>query len=208
MKKGFTLIELLVVIAIIALLSSVVLASLSSARVKSRDARRIADLKQIQLALEMFYDDKGEYPGVNGTGAGINCITYATNSRGSLDCSGYRVSNVTGATNQTWDEFETDLRPYMARTPKDPINTPACGPWTIGTTCYAYAYGNPGKLTKPTYDLVARLESSDNPLICSKQNYRYGYGIGNPAGTNVPLYPTGSPWCGPEHPQLYDVSPN
>lgn len=58
MKKGrgFTLIELLVVIAIIGILSSVVLASLNSARKKGRDARRIADLKQIQLALELYYD--------------------------------------------------------------------------------------------------------------------------------------------------------
>lgn len=55
-NKGFTLIELLVVIAIIGILASVVLASLSSARRKSRDARRIADIKQIQLALELYFD--------------------------------------------------------------------------------------------------------------------------------------------------------
>ena len=61
-QKGFTLIELLVVIAIIGVLSSVVLASLNTARQKSRDARRIADLKQIQLALELFYDASRSYP--------------------------------------------------------------------------------------------------------------------------------------------------
>ena len=55
-NKGFTLIELLVVIAIIGILSSVVLASLNSARKKGRDARRVADLKQLQLALELSYD--------------------------------------------------------------------------------------------------------------------------------------------------------
>jgi len=61
-KRGFTLIELLVVIAIIGILSSVVLASLNSARQKSRDARRIGDVKQVQLALEMYYDSNNGYP--------------------------------------------------------------------------------------------------------------------------------------------------
>ncbi len=61
-RRGFTLIELLVVIAIIGILSSVVLASLNSARQKGRDARRIADIKQLQLALELYYDAEGSYP--------------------------------------------------------------------------------------------------------------------------------------------------
>lgn len=62
-SRGFTLIELLVVIAIIGILSSVVLASLNGARKKGRDARRISDVKQIQLALEMYYDsNSSEYP--------------------------------------------------------------------------------------------------------------------------------------------------
>lgn len=61
-NKGFTLIELLVVIAIIGLLSSIVLASLSSARGKARDSRRLSDMRQIQIALDMYYFDKNQYP--------------------------------------------------------------------------------------------------------------------------------------------------
>ena len=61
-KRGFTLIELLVVIAIIGILSSVVLASLNDARQKSRDTKRIADVKQLQLALELFFDANSSYP--------------------------------------------------------------------------------------------------------------------------------------------------
>lgn len=63
-QKGFTLIELLVVIAIIGILSSVVLASLNSAREKARDAKRISDMKQIQIALELYYDINGIYPNI------------------------------------------------------------------------------------------------------------------------------------------------
>ncbi len=62
-SRGFTLIELLVVIAIIGILSSVVLASLNSARTKARDTRRVADLKQIQIAMELYADaNSGVYP--------------------------------------------------------------------------------------------------------------------------------------------------
>jgi general secretion pathway protein G len=61
-QKGFTLIELLVVIAIIGILSSVVLASLNTAREKSRDARRVADIKQLQVALEFYFDENAGYP--------------------------------------------------------------------------------------------------------------------------------------------------
>ena len=60
--RGFTLIELLVVIAIIGILASIILASLSTAQAKGRDARRVSDIKQIQLALELYYDANGTYP--------------------------------------------------------------------------------------------------------------------------------------------------
>jgi prepilin-type N-terminal cleavage/methylation domain-containing protein len=59
---GFTLIELLVVIAIIAILSTVVMAGLNSARQKGRDAKRLSDIKQVQAALELFFDTCGGYP--------------------------------------------------------------------------------------------------------------------------------------------------
>jgi len=61
-KKGFTLIELLVVVAIIGLLSTLSILSLNTARARARDAKRVADVKQIQTALEMYYNDASNYP--------------------------------------------------------------------------------------------------------------------------------------------------
>ena len=63
-KKGFTLIELLVVIAIIGLLSALSILALGSARARARDAKRVADVKQMQTALEMYYNDMNDYPAV------------------------------------------------------------------------------------------------------------------------------------------------
>lgn len=60
-KKGFTLIELMVVIAIIGILSSVVLASLNDARASARDSVRRTELRQIQIAMEYYYNEYGTY---------------------------------------------------------------------------------------------------------------------------------------------------
>ena len=61
-KKGFTLIELLVVIAIIGLLATLAVVALQNARQKSRDAKRVADIKQVQTALDLYYADQNGYP--------------------------------------------------------------------------------------------------------------------------------------------------
>ena len=61
-KKGFTLIELLVVISIISLLSSVVFASVNSARAKARTAKARADLNEFRKAITLLEDDTAQSP--------------------------------------------------------------------------------------------------------------------------------------------------
>ncbi len=111
-KKGFTLIELLVVIAIIGLLSTLAVVALSSARLKSRDAKRVSDLKQMQTALELYFTDQNAYPSQNGTlGAG----NWAC-----LNSAGWQATNC--------------ANPYMARVPGDPGTGSYV--YSVGTSTY------------------------------------------------------------------------
>ncbi len=81
-KKGFTLIELLVVIAIIGVLSSVVLASLNTARSKGNDAGVKANLNTIVTQAALYLSENSNVYGVfnNGSGAADACPTTGTGS--------------------------------------------------------------------------------------------------------------------------------
>ena len=70
-KKGFTLIELLVVIAIIGILSSIVLASLNTARAKGSDAAIKSSINNMRAQAALFYDGTG----AQSYGANGNCTT-------------------------------------------------------------------------------------------------------------------------------------
>ena len=60
--KGFTLIELLITISIMGLLAAIIMPNLSTAQQKARNAQRMSDLKEIQIALEAYYAENGVYP--------------------------------------------------------------------------------------------------------------------------------------------------
>lgn len=74
-NKGFTLIELLVVITIIALLTGFIMSSMSQSRMRARDAKRISDISQIQLAIEQYFDRCQQYPTSIYNDSSNNCPT-------------------------------------------------------------------------------------------------------------------------------------
>jgi prepilin-type N-terminal cleavage/methylation domain-containing protein len=98
-RQGFTLIELLVVVAIIGLLATLSIVALNNARARARDARRVADVKQIQTALELYYNDQGSYP----TG---NIISLGTIASGTVYMSKVPLSPkpIDGSCG-TWTEY-------------------------------------------------------------------------------------------------------
>jgi type IV pilus assembly protein PilA len=62
MKKGFSLAELLVVLGIIGLLAAIVLPNIATINARSRDSKRIADISQMRLALEHYFNVYDKYP--------------------------------------------------------------------------------------------------------------------------------------------------
>jgi len=133
-KKGFTLIELLVVIAIIGLLATLAVVALQNARQKSRDAKRMSDMKQLQTALDLYFADQGAYPApaVDPNELGVDSVVLCDTA------AGFQADD-TGCTTT-----------YMDRVPADP-----------GTGAYMYSqtatdnYGITFSLEGPTGGLAA-----------------------------------------------------
>jgi len=116
-KKAFTLIELLVVIAIIGLLAAMAVVALSNARMKARDARRVADVRQMQTALEMYNLDNNSYPDAGYAWSSV--ATYCLSSNG-------------------WTSATCGTTTYMAIAPTAP--TPATdGSCTATDNSYSYS---------------------------------------------------------------------
>ncbi len=133
MKKGFTLVELLVVIAIIGILSTLSVVSLNSARAKSRDARRLSDIKQIRTALDMYYDASSTYPTTSCTSTPLG-----TGNCACLTSVGWTNTSTTNCTGTI----------FMQKVPSDPLSS--------GT----YVYTSSGQSYEIVYKLEANSGNS------------------------------------------------
>ena len=125
-RGGFTLIELLVVIAIISLLSSIVFAGVSQARIRERDSQRIQDLRQVQLALEVYKANNSRYPPSPFfvITSGLSCWDCSSVGQ---DASMFHDSTKLGIGGPT----NSGISPYLQKRPSDPL-TPNGGYVDVG----------------------------------------------------------------------------
>lgn len=146
-SQGFTILELMVVMAIIGILAALSIVSFQSSQIKARDSERKSNLKQIGLALETYYNDKGQYP-TNSVDYKMNaCVSEATCDWGDqwVDENGtvYMVEIPADRTGGLTYFYESDGRSYQlyARLENDLDNevpTSSGDPANYGISCGDY----------------------------------------------------------------------
>lgn len=136
-KSGFTLVELMVTIAIIVLLTGIIMTNLVKPKSKARDAKKVSDIAQIQLAIELYFDKCKQYP--NPT-ASNNVDINASNSASGGACTD-------NGTNVTLQRFISKI------------------PTATDGSAYDYYINNSGASgTKTDYILHAKLENSNDSV--------------------------------------------
>ena len=83
-RTGFTLIEVLVVLAIIGILLSAISFNFTSSRVKSENRAFMAEFKQVQLAMELYKSQYGEYPPVVDSSSTAGCTNDSNTAAGTV----------------------------------------------------------------------------------------------------------------------------
>jgi prepilin-type N-terminal cleavage/methylation domain-containing protein len=165
-RRGFTLIELLVVIAIIGILAAMVTVSVTSARAKARDARRLADVKTLKNAIDQYYLQNGKYP-IIGSETGV---VYCNQTQSMQDLMDVIIAGLPGV--------------YPS---SGVIHDPRYD--GTNTTDYVYAWGGNVPASCPadaSYGLLVRFEQSrGTSTTYNAVNKRYEC----KTGTNLNLHP-------------------
>jgi prepilin-type N-terminal cleavage/methylation domain-containing protein len=158
---GFTLIELLVVISIIALLSSVVLVSVSMVKTKTNDTKIAEDLRQFRIAVELYYNANGVYPPVafdnqNKHLAGNNNDKTSWINSFSLFTKKAEADAITLCTNFNTIADNLVSKKFLSKRPVHPYNNPSAG------VCYKAFRATDGSYFTMYAPLSAKLSNGYN----------------------------------------------
>lgn len=178
-RSGFTVVELAVVIVVIGLLAALVVMSYRYIQKQARDDRRIADIANIQKAMELYYNDNGKYPSpTSGTGSVINSGWYSSGD-------------------SSWDVLAGKLTGSDAidALPKDPLNTANGKPYTTDEFTYAVYITTTGNYCGVAdgqmYLIVYKLERSDQTSstegVCHTKPVPTSYSAGASTYLNVKM---------------------
>lgn len=151
--RGFTLIELLVVVAIIGMMASILITSVTAARMQGRDAVRKESMAQLQRALELYYSTYGYYPP----------------ARPSSTCGGYRPDWATSfCSSSNWLTTDDNFLRFIPVVPRDPVNQIGSDdtPWWYALT-YTYGVSADGQ----SFDLLGNLENAGDGSRCELKLY-------------------------------------
>jgi type II secretory pathway pseudopilin PulG len=87
-SRGFTLIELLVIIAGIGILAAILVPAVTSALERTRATNDLSNLRQIGLAMQLYFNDKdgvapviNAAPGIGTTASPVICPNYIATKR-------------------------------------------------------------------------------------------------------------------------------
>lgn len=167
-KRAFTLIELLISISVISMLASIIIATTTSAQAKGRDAKRVQQVRQIDLATRLYVDTFGHAPYLDD-----DCYIQSSIPNSPVGC--VAVSTAVDGTQekQAWYHFVNELKSagFISDIPDDPCDSDceSLSGFPIGYTYVAplamqyYCDSNGCVATDDSYQMYAALEQDDEP---------------------------------------------
>ncbi len=137
---GFTLVELLIVVIILAILAAIVVPQFTASTDDAREAAMETTLANMRSAIDLYYQQHGEYPSANGDG---------TNAADSLLAFQKQLSQYTDIDGdaQNSQDATHEFGPYLRKDeiPTEPMtNSSALEIVTTGTLGMTATGGDPG----------------------------------------------------------------
>ncbi|MFB3882832.1 MAG: prepilin-type N-terminal cleavage/methylation domain-containing protein [Armatimonadota bacterium] len=208
-RKGFTLIELLVVIAIIGILAAMVFPVFARARESARKAVCLSNVKNINLAIQMYLSDNNDTCPPEETSQEAKDYFLATNPEGRSSCSKHAYANPYHRWPVVFDEYVKNRDVWRCPSAKlpggagvilDPVKYGGwLGAWragegfwnaddnmyTFGPCKHSWPTGWGGEVTDSFLQQRIAGNVAANPNARAAKAFEMGIGLTAPAGLKL-----------------------